>query len=426
MNNIIETLYNLFEKYKIITTDSRNVPQNSIFFALKGHNFNGNKYAQNALEKGAIMAVVDEPLYAVNENYFLVTDVLNTLQKLALFHRKKLKIPVIGITGSNGKTTTKELIHAVLSMQYKCKATKGNLNNHIGVPLTLLSVNNEDDIAIIEMGANHIGEIDELCQIACPTHGIITNIGKAHLEGFLNMNNIIDTKTALYKYVHKYGENVFVNADDDLLMSLSEKIKRITYSQNEKGDINTQLIDSNLYLNLLWRNIQINTNLFGTYNIYNVLAAISIGRFFNIDDTKIIEALQLYTPQNNRSQLIKTEKNTVILDAYNANPTSMEAALNSFSEMSVQNKIVVIGDMLELGTESSIEHERILKFLKEKEFENVFLVGSIFKSVNKYHYEEFETSEILKGFLNSKRLVNKTILIKGSRGIKLETILEAL
>jgi len=425
-DNDIEKLYPIYLRFKTITTDSRNVPHNSIFFALKGSHFNGNEYALSALDKGAAIAIVDEEKYKINDNCFLVDDVLETLQKLALYHRKKLSIPVIGITGSNGKTTSKELIHAVLAAQYKCKATIGNLNNHIGVPLSILKIDADDDIAIIEMGANHIGEIEELCQIACPSHGIITNIGKAHLEGFLNFENIINTKIALYNYVRKYGHSVFVNADDDLLMSLSENIKRTTYSINNKGDINASTINSDIHLNVLWHNIEIKTHLCGLYNIYNVLAAISVGKFFGVDDEKIVKAITEYIPQNNRSQLIKTNNNTLIMDAYNANPTSMEKALNSFSEMPLTDKVVILGDMLELGSESLNEHKKIIDIIKSNAFEKVFLVGTIFKTANNTDFENFENAEMLKAHLIKHPLKNKSILIKGSRGIKLETILGAL
>lgn len=426
MRNTISELYSHFKKNSLISIDSRNVPENSIFFALKGDSFNGNEFAESALAKGAYLAVIDETEFAKDDRYFLVDDVLGTLQKLSLWHRNVLKIPVIGITGSNGKTTTKELINAVLSTQFNCLATKGNFNNHIGVPLTLLSIDEKKEIAIVEMGANHIGEIDQLCQLSCPTHGIITNIGKAHLEGFINFDNIIKTKIALYEYVQKNGKCVFVNNDDELLMEKSRGIERMTYSNNKFGNVKAEVLSSEPFMAFKWNETNIQTNLFGHYNIYNVLAAITIGQYFGISNDNIINAISSYTPQNNRSQVIKTASNTIIMDAYNANPTSMTAAVKSFAQLSASDKIVVLGDMLELGTEKEAEHEKIIELLKENKFKEVFLVGDIFSSVNNNAFRSFKNAVSLKIFFDENPPLNKTILIKASRGIKLEVITQSL
>jgi len=422
----IQKLYDVFEKYPAISTDSRNIVKDSIFFALKGDHFDGNEFAMNALEDGASFAVIDNPRFKTDNRFILVENVLNTLQLLAGEHRKKLNIPVIGITGSNGKTTTKELIAAVLSTQYNCRATKGNLNNHIGVPLTLLSMNCQTEIAVVEMGANHIGEIDDLCRIAVPDFGIITNIGKAHLEGFLTIENIIQTKSALYRSVEKFGKTVFVNADDSLLMTLSDKQNRYTYSRETAGDVNAHLICTDVYLTLEWMGHVMKTNLFGVYNIYNVLAAITIGKYFKISDDNIVKAIKSYNPVNNRSQLIKTKRNTVVMDAYNANPTSMEAAIKSFLVMNSDSKVLILGDMLELGNDSLQEHKNIISLIANQGIRDVFLVGEMFSAAADKHFKTFGNVDALKAYLEEKHFVEKTILVKGSRGIRLETALPAL
>lgn len=422
----IENLYTVFKKYPRISTDSRHIEKNSIFFALKGAHFDGNTFAEKALEAGAAYVVIDNPNYCKNEKCLLVNDVLVALQQLALEHRKHLNIPVLGITGSNGKTTTKELIAGVLGTQYNCLATKGNLNNHIGVPLTILSVTSDTQISVVEMGANHIGEIEELCNIALPDYGIITNIGKAHLEGFKNMENIIHTKAALYRSVEKKGCCVFVNADDALLLNLSANQKRTTYSLNNEGETKVQIADTDPYLSLVWNNFMLKTHLFGVYNIYNVLAAISVGKFFNISDNNIVKAISSYTPVNNRSQIIKTKCNTIIMDAYNANPTSMEAAIKSFLAMKANEKVLILGDMLELGNDSEQEHKKIVELLVKGGVKEVLLVGDVFSCVGNGVFKTFGNHEALKLFLESNILQGKTILVKGSRGIKLENVLPAL
>jgi len=426
MNNIPDVLLNFFLHNKSVSTDSRNIIPNSIFFALKGENFNGNEFAYNAIEKGASLAVIDEKKYNVNDKFILVDDVLKTLQQLSLQYRKLFSIPIIGITGSNGKTTTKELVNAVLSSQFNCHATKGNLNNHIGVPLTLLSITNETDIAIVEMGANHIGEIEELCNLALPDYGIITNIGAAHLEGFKNIDNIVQTKTALFRAVNKSGNCLFVNSDDALLMKHSEKINKKTYSINGNADINATLVPSDTFLVLNWEGNLIQTNLFGDYNIHNVLAAITAGLYFSVKKENIIQAISQYMPQNNRSQLIKTGSNTVVMDAYNANPSSMKAAINSFHKMNAPEKMLIIGDMLELGADATKEHLNIIELVVSLNFKDVFLVGEIFNALKQNTYKAFQSTGHLNAYLCNNMPQNKTILLKASRGIKLEHVLDIL
>ncbi len=425
----LEILYKAFCQNKTISTDTRTISPNSIFFALKGENFNGNKFALKALENGASMAVVDEDIEGENPNILKVDNVLETLQELSNFHRKKLDIPVIGITGSNGKTTTKELCHAVLSSKYKTLSTKGNLNNHIGVPLTLLEIDKSHQIAIVEMGANHVGEIEDLCQISMPNMGIITNIGKAHLEGFGSLNGIISTKNALYNYVINKNGKLFVNGDSELLMNLSEKSKRYTY-----GTKNSELIGKISHINQPFLSIElpqynktIKTKLIGDYNINNVLAAVSLGIHFQIHIDNIIKSIEEYSPSNNRSQYIVTENNRVILDAYNANPTSTIEALKNFKTLSDDNKIVILGDMLELGKDSASEHINILEKLQKMDLDRAILVGKEYeKHKSNFNFEYFEDASSLIKYLKESPLQNLTILIKGSRGIKLETLLPYL
>ena len=431
---MIEQLYALFLKFPRISTDTRNIIPNSIFFALKGGNFDGNTFAEEALKKGARLAIIDNKEYRKdNTNYILVDDALKALQNLANYHRQKLPATFIGITGSNGKTTTKELIYAVLSSKYKTSATKGNFNNHIGVPLTLLSITADTEFGIVEMGANHVGEIHELSKISNPDYGIITNIGKAHLEGFGGIEGVIIGKTELYTHISNKKASLFVNSDDDLLMDKSKNITRITYGNNQTADTVVSILPSENFLSVVWNiknqsSLEINTQLVGEYNLANIAAAICVGNYFNVPKEKIKEAIETYQPTNNRSQLIKKEKNTIILDAYNANPKSMEFAIESFRKNDYANKVVILGDMLEMGKYSQDEHFSILKLLEHCAFESVFLVGKEFLNANhsSFSYTFFESTEKLTLHLKEKPLINKTILIKGSRGIKLESILEYL
>lgn len=431
----IEEIYNIYNQQRAVCTDTRNVKQGSIFFSLKGNNFNGNEFAENAIKGGAAFAVIDDSNYDKGDKYILVEDSLNALQQLSRFHRERLKIPIIGITGTNGKTTTKELINAILSKRYKTVATSGNLNNHIGVPLTLLSIMDDTEIAIIEMGANHMGEIEELCQLAQPTSGIITNIGIAHTEGFGSYENIIATKKALYDYVKKIEGVLFVNGDDELLMKLSEGTERKFYGKSNRfncyGEIpdSTPLLNIKLYLKnpdeKTYNELPVQTNLIGKYNIDNILAAVSIGKYFDIQTELIKQALEEYMPGGYRSQYIDTGKNKIIMDAYNANPSSMELAIKNFGELEIENKVAIIGDMFELGKISIEEHQKVVELLKQQKIEKIYLVGAEFLKINEI-FKAFENSESALKYFKDNPLKAKTILIKGSRGIKLEKVIEAL
>ncbi len=429
MYTSIDELYALYLKHPSISTDSRQIKPGCLFFALKGENFDGNSYAEKALSSGAAYAVIDNETYA-GSHTLLVENVLTSLQQLSQFHRRKFDIPFIAITGSNGKTTTKELMNAVLSQHYRVTATKGNYNNHIGVPLTLLEVSDKTQIAIIEMGANHQGEIAELCRIAEPTHGLITNIGKAHLEGFGGIEGVIKAKSELYNWLRAAGGHIFVNADNSLLMDRSSGTKRILYGTGNDNFIQGSMHEGTSRLELDWISrdgkLPVKTMLVGNYNFENVLAAICTGAFFEVPAEKIVSGINNYTPSNSRSQSIKTSRNTIIMDAYNANPTSMQLAIENFSRLDAVPKMVILGDMLELGDESLPEHEAIVKLVTEKNFETVVLVGPDFVSTAKRHFHCFKTSDEAYLWLNGKQFSGYTILIKGSRGIKLEKVMDAL
>jgi UDP-N-acetylmuramoyl-tripeptide--D-alanyl-D-alanine ligase len=429
MYTSIEELYTIYLKHRLISTDSRQIATGSLFFALKGDNFDGNKYAKTALEAGAAYAVIDDPSYVQN-NTLLVNDVLGSLQQLALMHRGTFQFPVIAITGSNGKTTTKELLNAVLSQKYKVTATKGNLNNHIGVPLTLLSVTDETQIAIVEMGANHQGEIEQLCRIAEPTHGLITNIGRAHLGGFGGYEGVIKAKSELYTWLRNSDGNVFVNAGNPLLMELSAGMKRTLYGKMKDNNTCGNFRENTEQLELDWsygnQIISIRTNLVGNYNFENVLAAICTGTFFNVPAENIKTAIQSYYPSNSRSQAIKTARNSIILDAYNANPSSMQVAIENFRKVNAQNKMVILGDMLELGDESLTEHQAVISLAEESDFDKIILVGPDFTQVAAGKFTCFSTSEQAYEWLVRQEVKDYTILIKGSRGIKMEKVLGAL
>lgn len=425
----IDELYQLFTKHPFICTDTRTIQPDSLFFCLKGESFNGNKFAKQALEKGAAFAIVDENEFATEQNIILVDDVLKTLQNLATLHRNKIKIPVIGISGSNGKTTTKELILEVLSLKYKVFATEGNLNNHIGVPLSVLQIKPDTEIAVIEMGANHIGEIESLCSISQPNFGLITNIGKAHLEGFGSFENVIKAKTELYKYLEQNTGLVFINNNNPILKTHALNLKQFTYGTNQNSDIHVTFIVANPYVKLYWENRKtiIESKLIGKYNFENILSAIAIGEYFEVKAPLIKEAIENYIAKNFRSQFIEKNSNTIILDAYNANPTSMLAALENFNLMQSVNKIVMLGDMLELGPYKEKEHEKIIEFLVESNYQKVFLAGSIFSKINAHsNFSTFQTSNELKNYLLTNPQKNALILVKGSRGIKMEQVLDAL
>lgn len=426
----MEKLYAFFLEHPQVQTDTRALKKGEIFFALKGPNFNGNSYALRALEHGAAGVVVDEPIGLEAENIFLVDDVLTCLQQLALHHRKQFNIPFIAITGSNGKTTTKELVHAVLSSTFKTYTTKGNLNNHIGIPLTLLAIKKDAEMAIVEMGANHQKEIEAYCKYVLPTHGLINNCGKAHLEGFGGVEGVRKGKGELYDFIADDGGIAFVNGDLDYLMNMSQKIKHKIYYGNQLGSFKTSIVQNDPLLVLEVSHPHVNqqkvfTRLVGEYNKPNVEAAICIGEYFKIPFDTIRDAIEAYEPNNARSQLLKKGSNTVILDAYNANPNSMQAAIENFSKNAALNKMLMLGAMMELGEDSIYEHQQIVDLIKSKKFENVMLVGGDFEKVTHpfiYFKNADEASNWLKENLPSKT----TILVKGSRSMKMEKLVEIL
>ena len=417
----ISELHKIFLKFPKVTTDSRNVFKNSLFFALKGENFNGNEYATDAIKKGCKYAIIDEEKYNLNEKYILVDNVLETLQQLAVYHRETLNIPIIGITGSNGKTTSKELITACLSTELNTAYTKGNYNNHIGVPLTLLEINYDHEIAIIEMGANHQGEIQFLSEIAKPNFGVITNIGKAHLEGFKDFKGVKKTKKELYDYIKKVNGLVFLNNDDDILNEISKDLDLIKYGKN--GDYFGSLIDTSVFCEVIYEKTIIKSQLIGDYQFYNIMLAIAIAKHFKVKDNSIFKAIKEYKPKNNRSQIINTDDNLIILDAYNANPSSMNNMILSFNKIKKENKICVLGDMGELGKFSEKEHIEIVKLMQKLKIPT-FYVGTEFCKVIKN--DSFKSTEEFKEYLESEPIKNSTVLIKGSRSQKLEKLLDLL
>lgn len=428
----LSALYQIFLDCQLVTTDSRNCPEGSLFIALKGESFNGNAFAGKALETGCAYAIIDEPEYAVegDQRYILVDNCLQTLQQLANYHRRQLGTQVIGITGTNGKTTTKELISAVLSQSHNILYTLGNLNNHIGVPSTLLRLKAEHDLAVIEMGANHPGEIKFLSEIAEPDCGIITNVGKAHLEGFGSFEGVIKTKGELYDFLRKKeGSTVFIHHDNAYLMNIAGGLNLIPYGTEDDLYVNGRITGNSPYLTFEWKagkageTYQVQTQLIGEYNFPNALAAITIGLFFGVEAAKINEALAGYTPQNNRSQLKKTNDNTLIIDAYNANPTSMMAALQNFRNMEVPHKMLLLGDMRELGAESAAEHQKIADYIKECDFEEVWLVGEQFAAAEHSFKTYPNVQEVIKE-LETNKPKGYTILIKGSNGIKLSSTVD--
>jgi UDP-N-acetylmuramoyl-tripeptide--D-alanyl-D-alanine ligase len=412
----ISELYSIYKNHPNICTDSRKISDKSLFFALKGEHFNGNEFAEKAIKNGCSYAVVDEAKYAQKDNVILVNNVLKTLQELAIFHRAQLSITIIGITGTNGKTTSKELIAAVLSSEKNCYATKGNLNNHIGVPLSILGIRQKDEIAIIEMGANHINEIEFLCTIAQPTHGVITNIGSAHFEGFGDLKGVINAKNELYQFIKKSNGSIFVNNEDELLLELVSEIDKITYGN--KGDCSGKLENISPFVSVAFKNKVIQSKLIGDFQFYNILLAICIGKHFGIADDKIKTAIENYTPSNNRSEIIETQYNTLILDAYNANPSSMKAMLTTFAKQGFKKKLCVLGDMLEMGETSLKEHKAIVTLTKKLQLDSIFIGTEFLKVTENAFRNTDEFSKILKG----NTVKNKTILLKGSRGIALEKL----
>ena len=425
---MIEEIYNAFLSCnQQVTTDTRNIAKNDLFFALKGPNFNGNKFAEKALELGAKFAVIDESEYFIDGKTFLVENVLETLQSLARFHREKINIPVVAITGTNGKTTTKELLGAVLSSQYNILITQGNLNNHIGVPLTILQLTKEHEIAVIEMGASKIGDIKELVEIALPDYGIITNVGKAHLEGFGDEETIKKTKFELYDFVIENKGAVVVNKEDEVLTSyIKDDIEKFTYG-SFKADVTGKVVRQTPKLEMeltVEENTpkMLKTNLLGAYNRNNILAAACVGKIFNVSKENIEQSIAHYLPTNNRSQLVKTSKNTVIADCYNANPTSTMESLISFNQIESSQKLVILGDMLELGSSSEVEHQEIADYLENTSLKAI-LVGECYQKTNSGFRTFKDTLELIQ-FLKQDSLVNSLVLLKGSRRIKLEMLLK--
>lgn len=432
----ISSLYQLFLSAGKVSTDSRKIEPGCLFFALRGDNFNGNQYALAALEKGASYAIVDDPVLGTNDKCIVVHDVLQTLQELARHHRRQLHIPIIAITGSNGKTTTKELIAAVLGSQYPMYYTQGNLNNHIGVPLTLLQLNPRIEVAVIEMGANHQGEIDQLCRIAEPTHGLITNIGKAHLEGFGGIEGVKKGKSELYRYLAEINALAFVNNDEPFLLDLSTPVrKRIFYELSENPDPNhkpyeVKLLQLQPFIRVAFLDenenlIEAGSKLMGEHNFQNIKTAVTLGKYFKVPGAKIKSAIEHYNPNMNRSQWVPWGSNSILLDAYNANPSSMEATLRSFAENGTGgNKVVILGDMFELGDAAPIEHERIAQLAVSLGFEQIILVGKHFAAAaQQLGCIHFDNVAELKGWFTGQSWENKAILIKGSRGMALERVL---
>lgn len=430
----ITALYRIFRTCNGITTDSRNCPEGSLFIALKGDSFNGNAFAAKALENGCAYAVVDEAAYAPagDTRYLQVDNCLKALQQLANHHRRQLGTPVIGITGTNGKTTTKELMAAVLSQARRILYTQGNLNNHIGVPLTLLRLRPEHDLAVVEMGASHPGDIRELVEIAEPDYGLITNVGKAHLEGFGSLEGVIRTKGELYDFLRtREDATLFIHDDNPYLKAMAQGLRQVAYGSGDGLYVSGHVTGNNPYLSFEWQDgrtgerHEVQTQLIGEYNLPNALAAVTIGCFFHVEPKRIDEALARYTPQNNRSQLKRTADNTLIIDAYNANPTSMTASIGNFRNMQAENKMLILGEMRELGKESHEEHQKIVDYIESCGFEEVILVGEQF-AATRHTYPTYPDAPSLIAVLQAEKPCGKTILIKGSNGVKLGTVAEYL
>ena len=425
----IKYIHSLFLKCNSVSIDTRNIKSNSLFVAIKGDRFDANTFAASALEKGASYVLIDDDSCFIDERTILVDDCLIALQELAKFHREYLNLPIIALTGSNGKTTTKELILVVLSKKMKAKATVGNLNNHIGVPLTLLSFTSETEIGIVEMGANHKKEIEFLCELARPDYGYITNFGKAHLEGFGGVEGVIQGKSEMYHYLSSKDKTVFINLEDAIQVEKSKSLNTYTFGINKvEAAVNITDVKANPFVEISYSDLFIKSHLIGLYNANNINAALAIGKYFGVPDCDIKEALEGYIPENNRSQLVSKGTNQIILDAYNANPSSMMVAIENFLQLENPNKIMVLGDMFELGDESLQEHKAIIAMLSSEENVKCYFIGSAFYQNrtlqgNFYFYESFEK---FSNDLPRARFVNSTILIKGSRGMALERTLELL
>ncbi len=425
----ISYIHSLFLKCNSVSTDTRKIEPNSLFIALKGDNFDANTFAKEALEKGASYVLIDNYNYFIDQRTLLVENSLSVLQELAKYHRQYLKLPIIALTGSNGKTTTKELINVVLSKKFKTKATIGNLNNHIGVPLTLLSFDGETELGIVEMGANHKKEIEFLCELALPDYGYITNFGKAHLEGFGGVEGVIIGKSEMYNYIAANDKLAFINLDDKIQVEKSKALKSYSFGiNNENANVNISSIAANPFVEIRYSDVLIRTHLIGLYNANNINAALTIGKYFGVEEREIKAALESYIPANNRSQLITKGTNRIILDAYNANPSSMAVAIENFLQLDDANKVMVLGDMFELGTESFQEHKAIINLLVDSKEVAFYFVGKEFchhrMKRNNFHF--FENFDAFSEYLDGVKIENASILIKGSRGMTLERTLNFL
>lgn len=426
--NDIERIYELYKGAYTVTTDSRTITPGCVFVALKGEHFDGNDFALKVAEEGiAACVIADRKDLPKHDRLFVVDDSLKALQELAKHHRERLGLPIIGITGTNGKTTTKELVSAVLSKKYNIVFTLGNFNNQLGVPLTLLRIKPEVELAVVEMGASHPGDIDELTNLGEPNFGMITNIGRAHLRDFGGYEGVIRTKNEMYQYIAAHKGLLFVNKDNDLLMGLAKDINKVTYGTCQEADVHGKILSANPYLSVEWNGYRIDTQLVGDYNFENVMAAICIGKHFGVNDKDIVEALSSYHPTNNRSQVVVTANNRVVMDAYNANPTSMSHSIKNFRNICKDANLLILGDMLELGEESEKEHKTIVVLLKELNFKNVFLVGSEFAKVSEYSgFSTFDNVEELIKHLASNPVSGHDILVKGSNGIHLNKLIDSL
>jgi len=422
----IQDIHNLFLQCKSVSIDTRKIEKDSMFFAIKGENFDANTFAAAALELGALYVIVDNASYAIDQRTILVENSLETLQKLAKFHRAYLKLPIIALTGSNGKTTTKELINVVISKKYQTKATVGNLNNHIGVPLTLLSFTKDTEIGIVEMGANHKKEIEFLCEIAQPDYGYITNFGKAHLEGFGGVQGVIEGKSEMYQYLAKNNKLVFVNLEDPIQIERTTGIKSFTFGINDQADVKIKSVKANPFVIIDYDNFNVGSHLIGLYNANNINAAVAIGHYFKVEDQDIKQAIENYIPENNRSQLLRIGSNQIILDAYNANPSSMAVAITNFLQLENEKKVMILGDMFELGNESQQEHKLLIDSLLDQNKSVCYLIGKSFyeNRVVKENIEFFETFDDFVAYLKTIHFNENTILVKGSRGMALERTLE--
>lgn len=422
----IEEIYKIYQKFPSVQTDTRNLKKGDLFFALKGPHFNGNQFAAQAIEKGAAYIFADEEIPENDERIIRTKNVLETLQQLAHFHRKQFKIPFIAITGSNGKTTTKELLHEVLSSTFRTYTTEGNLNNHIGVPLTILKVKPDAEISVVEMGANHLKEIAGYCEYAMPTHGLITNIGKAHLEGFGNVENVKKGKGELFDYLRNHEGTAFVNADDAVVAQIGKGVKKSVFYGVSGKDFHGKLIQSDPFAEIQVNGkfpLFIKSNLAGAYNFQNIMAAVTIGKYFKVADEKIKISIENYKPSNSRSQLIKQDSNTIILDAYNANPGSMKAAIENFAALKGNKKILLLGAMMELGTDSRKEHADLISLIDQYKWDTIVLVGRNFNELN-HRYINYENASQAKIWFQQQHFKNAQILIKGSRSMQMEKVLE--